>query len=269
MGEGNNLHWKLTCFYGHPVVSSRADSWALLHHLKSFSPDPWVCVGDFNEIVEQSEKEGAALRGESQMEGFRAVLEMCELSDLGFVGPKFTWNNGRSDELFTKERLDRAVANPAWCNYFQEVLVLILAAHTSNHNLVLVSFSTHPIVRSNYHRSFKFEDSWTSDSEWLDVLKSAWLNDGVAGQTLESVQFKLSSCQLAFSRWSKKKFGNSSVRLLQLTRQLLHLQSVKSPNHANAAKLIQKEIEGILEGEDVRWKQRAKQNWYRGGDCNT
>jgi hypothetical protein len=38
MGEGNNLHWKLTCFYGHPVVSSRAKSWALLHHLSLSLP---------------------------------------------------------------------------------------------------------------------------------------------------------------------------------------------------------------------------------------
>jgi hypothetical protein len=203
------------------------------------------------------------------MEGFRAVLEMCELSDLGYVGPKFTWNNGRIDELFIKERLDWAAANPAWCNYFHEVSVLILAARTSDHNPVLVSFSTHPIVRSNYHRNFKFEDSWILDLEWLDVLKSAWLNDGVAGQTLESVQFKLSSCQLAFSRWSKRKFGNSNVRLQQLTKQLQRIQSVETPNHANAVKLIQKEIERILEREDVRQKQRAKQNWYRGGDRNT
>jgi hypothetical protein len=47
------------------------------------------------------------LRGESQMDGFRNGLEVCRLSDLGFMGPKFTWNNGRSDDLFTMERLDR------------------------------------------------------------------------------------------------------------------------------------------------------------------
>lgn len=81
-------------------------------------PEPWLCVGDFNEILEQSDKEGAAIRGESQMEGFCNVLEACQLSDLGFKGLKFMWNNGRSDGMFTEERLDRVVANPGWCMLF-------------------------------------------------------------------------------------------------------------------------------------------------------
>jgi hypothetical protein len=47
-----------TGFYGHPDPSRRHESWDLLTHLKGFTPDPWLCVGDFNEVVEQSEKVG-------------------------------------------------------------------------------------------------------------------------------------------------------------------------------------------------------------------
>jgi hypothetical protein len=53
--------WKLTCFYGHPDWTKRHESWALLNHLRSFAPLPWLCVGDFNEITEQSEKMGMVL----------------------------------------------------------------------------------------------------------------------------------------------------------------------------------------------------------------
>jgi hypothetical protein len=67
-----------------------------------------MCVGDFNEIFEQPEKEGAALRGESQMDGFRNALDECQLGDLGYNGPRFMWSNRRNDAMFTKERLDRA-----------------------------------------------------------------------------------------------------------------------------------------------------------------
>jgi len=69
--------WKLTGFYGHPVCGQRASLWELIHHLKSFSPLPWMCVGDFNEILDQSKKEGAALRSDSQMDGFKNVLKDC------------------------------------------------------------------------------------------------------------------------------------------------------------------------------------------------
>jgi hypothetical protein len=36
-----------------------------------------------------------------------------------------------------------------------------------------------------------------------------------------------------------------------------------------AIKELQEEINFILEQEDIRWKQRAKQNWYQYGDQNT
>jgi hypothetical protein len=55
----------------------------------------------------------------------------------------------------------------------------------------------------------------------------------------------------------------------QLTKQLLRIQGGELPRNAATIKLIQGEIDGILEREDVKWKQRAKQNWYRDGDRNT
>ena len=44
------------------------------------------------------------------------ALGDCSLSDLGFRGPKYTRNNGRSNASFMKERLNRAVANKEWCS---------------------------------------------------------------------------------------------------------------------------------------------------------
>ena len=63
-------------------------------------------MGDFNEIVCFGEQLGAVSKTERQMEDFKEVLEECSLSDLGFKGPLFTWNNGCPDDAFTQERLD-------------------------------------------------------------------------------------------------------------------------------------------------------------------
>jgi hypothetical protein len=106
----NSSGWKFTGFYGHLERSLREDSWMLLAHLKHFSPQPWLCVGDFNEIVNQSEKVGGASRSEHQMELFHSTLDGCNLCDLGYQGSKFTWNNYRDAAHFTKECLDRATA---------------------------------------------------------------------------------------------------------------------------------------------------------------
>jgi hypothetical protein len=45
------------------------------------------------------------------MDLFHNTLENCQLSDLGFIDPKFTWVNYRIDGTFIHERLDRAIAN--------------------------------------------------------------------------------------------------------------------------------------------------------------
>lgn len=98
--------WRLTGFYGHPDWTKRHESWTLLEHVKKFHPEPWLCIGDFNEVVDPMEKWGGAVRREGQMGKFRTVQEKCGLSDLGYKGSKFTWTNCRHDESFIKERLD-------------------------------------------------------------------------------------------------------------------------------------------------------------------
>ena len=48
-----------------------------------------------------------------QMEEFGLALDSCNLTNMGFGGYPFTWNNKRPGKANTKERLDRVVANSA------------------------------------------------------------------------------------------------------------------------------------------------------------
>jgi endonuclease/exonuclease/phosphatase family metal-dependent hydrolase len=136
------VQWKLTGFYGHPEWNKRKESWELLKHLQSYSPLAWLCIGDFNEIVDQSEKWGANPRREGQMELFRTALEQCNLSDLGYKGSRFTWTNCQPDGNFVKVRLDRAVANSQWCCMFEGASVQVLAARSSDHKPLLLNWET-------------------------------------------------------------------------------------------------------------------------------
>jgi endonuclease/exonuclease/phosphatase family metal-dependent hydrolase len=67
------------------------------------------------------------------MEAFKNVLNDCELADLGFWGPKFTWSNCKWDGVFTKERLDRVMANRMWCMRFHAVGVVVESTLHSDH----------------------------------------------------------------------------------------------------------------------------------------
>lgn len=58
----------------------------------------WLVVGDFNEIVNDTEKLGKNLQNADKMRDSRECLEGCELDDFGFVGHSFTWTNKRAGD---------------------------------------------------------------------------------------------------------------------------------------------------------------------------
>jgi hypothetical protein len=57
-----------------------------MKHIKSANALPWVCIGDFNEVLHQHENVGPAERNFAQMQGFRDAVDVCELADLGYEG---------------------------------------------------------------------------------------------------------------------------------------------------------------------------------------
>jgi hypothetical protein len=78
---------------------------------------------------------------------------------LGFNGPKYTWNNGREGSAFTKEWLDRAVANFEWKMMFEEAEVQVMARRSSDHHplLLILNDSQRPARRKI--RPFRMEAS--------------------------------------------------------------------------------------------------------------
>ena len=130
------IPWKLMGFYGHPVANKRDEGWSILRHIATLEPGHWIFLGDFNEILNESEKCGGRSRPRGLMESFQDTLEACGLSDLGFKGPQYTWSNCQEGSDLIKERLDRVVANRSWCELFREAAVWVGMAISSDHVLI-------------------------------------------------------------------------------------------------------------------------------------
>ena len=54
--------WRFTSFYGSPEVNQRCRSRDMLRQLHNHSSLPWLCTGDFNDILSYDEKMRGALR---------------------------------------------------------------------------------------------------------------------------------------------------------------------------------------------------------------
>ena len=58
----SGFKWRITGFYGNPETYCRKESWDFLRSLSRMYHLPWLCFGDFNEIVSVEEKLGGVLR---------------------------------------------------------------------------------------------------------------------------------------------------------------------------------------------------------------
>ncbi|KAL8534133.1 hypothetical protein ACS0TY_010225 [Phlomoides rotata] len=86
--------WRLTRFYGIPQRNRRRSSWNLLRSLAKMSILPWLTIGDFNDLLCESDKRGRVQHPRWLFRGFRETMEDCGLSDVFLNGHKFTWSRG-------------------------------------------------------------------------------------------------------------------------------------------------------------------------------
>lgn len=79
-------------------------------------------------------------------------------------------NNGRDDEFFVQERLDRVVANGIWCDSFPCVGVSTKIALSSDHAPVLVQLREYEVSVRKKHL-FRFDARWEKNLECKRVIK--------------------------------------------------------------------------------------------------
>ncbi|XVF69945.1 hypothetical protein PTKIN_Ptkin11bG0121700 [Pterospermum kingtungense] len=174
--EQNGRQWRLTGIYDEPNMNLRSHTWSLLRTVARDNSLPWLCLGDFNELIWSSEKEGGRMRPEWQMKAFREALKDAQLEDLGFSGHQFTWKRGRSKKNLVKERLDRATANNERRCLFQNYKVTHLDYLLSDHSILFVSFvgCKQKFILSKKMRRRRFEPMWVREEEAKQIIQNTW-----------------------------------------------------------------------------------------------
>jgi hypothetical protein len=91
IGAGQDNIWRFTGMYGEPRWENKHLTWQRLRELSLISDMPWLVMGDLNDILYQFEKEGGRTRAVNCMQAFRDAIDDCNLTDMGYIGDKFTW----------------------------------------------------------------------------------------------------------------------------------------------------------------------------------
>lgn len=165
------IPWQLTIVYGPPIPMHIPHFWDSLDSVGIAHDGPWLVIGDFNIVINSSDKRGGNSIASSGNGGLRRVINDHGMIDLGFVGCPYTWNNKRGGLANIQERLDRGYANVAWKTRFPNAIINHLTALSSYHKPLLLQ--TNPHVEA-LPKPFKFETMWIGHTEVGLIIEEVW-----------------------------------------------------------------------------------------------
>lgn len=252
--------------YGNPIFQHRNGLWSRLLAFQSDKERPWCCLGDFNEVLSQFDKQGLRPHNERGADLFRNFLNISGLMELDLKGCAFTWTSNPRNGIITKEKLDRVLVNWPWRAEFNNAFVSALPIISSDHSPLVLVFS--PKERSGM--SFKFEAFWVEHNECKSVIDKEWSADANDSDPWETIKKKLQNCQKALQCWHKKTFrkADDAIREKKNTLQSL-LNGNQSMHDLDEAKRIQKDIDGLWKQDELFWQQRSRIKWLNRGDRNS
>uniref|UniRef100_A0A2N9HN71 Reverse transcriptase domain-containing protein n=1 Tax=Fagus sylvatica TaxID=28930 RepID=A0A2N9HN71_FAGSY len=224
--------WRLTGFYGRPEHHRRKESWALLKHLSTMDSAPWLCLGDFNELLALHEKRGGNARSLRQILEFQDAVNACNLVDLGYRGASYTWNNNRDDVANVQGRLDRALATSTWLDWFPQYSVTHCPGSVSDHLAVVVLTKTQQGVQRQKKWLKRFEEKWATHPACEEVIRSSWNQQVDVGSPMFQLCQKISRCRKALVDWSRTVFGDLEPHRMRLICFYIRMNSIGGKDHA-------------------------------------
>lgn len=98
--------WLFVGFYGPPYPSKKKKAWENLMALLESHQGPWMCFGDFNYVLNESDAVGGK-KGSPSTNYLKDLMFEFGAIDLGFSGGKYTWEKGKWGNAAIKRRLDK------------------------------------------------------------------------------------------------------------------------------------------------------------------
>lgn len=255
--KGKEFH--ATFVYGEPDHTKRQEVWNDITNLQKNSEDPWFLIGDFNEIVDNSEKCGGSIRAEGTFVAFRSFLSSNDLFDLKHSGPFLSWRGQRHSHL-VRCRLDRAISNSNWTELYPACRSQYLKFEGSDHRPLLSFFDT---TRKRGNKLFRFDRRLKENPEIKQLINEVW-----NGSHNMPVEDRLSMCRKAICIWSKTHHENSGKALEVLKQQLEDAMTAPVSNE-ELIRELNKKLLHLYKAEEEFWKQRSRQMWLTLGDANT
>ena len=210
---------RITGFYRNPETSKRPDSWILFKRLSTLNSLPWVCLGDFNELMDGREKEGGSAHLAKQMEAFCEVINSSCLCDLGYTGQDYTWSRRLGNRGWVRERLDRALVSTNWAARFPKLNLFHKPNSTSDHCVLILKDVQNSCKKWRWKKLFRFEEMWLKEEACVGVVEDAWAR-GASKESDSPLSSYLGECRHSLISWNNVSFGHMGKKLVALRARL-------------------------------------------------
>ncbi|KAM2502553.1 hypothetical protein ACFX1W_033092 [Malus domestica] len=255
--------WRLVAIYASTDDKKRRDQWHILSQRLGVVGEKCVVIGDFNDILEESEKEGGNYRSVASRKDFRDFVSGNELLDLGFTGYPFTWRNQREDGPI-QQRLDRGLASEGWISTYPEAKVLHEVVEGSDHAMLILDTDFVSVKR---RKRFIYDSRWNRENECHGIVGTNWKYNFVGSKAFRVVE-KLKWVRKGLQKWSRASGRNSQLRIAILKNDLRN--TYKSDKFASeAVRNMEGELKHLLREEERYWKLKSRNQWMKEGDKNT
>lgn len=221
-------------------------------------------MGDFNEVISQADKRGGRKVRDRGPHSVSNLINACELIDLGFMGPSFTWTNSREREKNIMERLDRVWSNREWQLIFTDAQVQHLPKTHSNHHPLNLILEETKFKKKEVQGRFQL--AWATHQDFRRLVEDTW-NKSM------SMQLNLGNLMIKAKEWNRNVFGNIFQRKERCLARINGTQLALSYNASRYLKKLEDDLlteyNQILEQEELHWFQKAKVDWLKNGERNT
>ncbi|XP_013608138.1 PREDICTED: uncharacterized protein LOC106314876 [Brassica oleracea var. oleracea] len=264
------LVYFISFVYGDPVRHKRQIVWDNLKTIGLNMNAGWCLVGDFNELMNSSEKSGGPAHEESSFYPFRNMASGCRIKEIPSSGDKFSWvgvrevvNSGVKENVWVQYRLDRTFGNAEWFRLFPRSHTHYLERLGSDHRPILTKIIG---AGTKHVGRFMYDKRWSNNPEVEEIVRQSW-NTSHNG-SINTVSDRIASCRKALSKWKRNEASNSKKMIMRFRVELEEEEKKTSPTMHKIV-YLKLELAKLFQEEEEYWKLKSKNNWLQAGDKNT
>ncbi|XP_070034440.1 uncharacterized protein [Nicotiana tomentosiformis] len=239
----------ITVVYAKTKARRKKNLWRQLTRISNQIDIPWSIGGDFNIIMDASEKKGGNLHRLSKSIDFIKCMDECGMSDVGYSRSDYTWTNGRKKWKRILQRLDRVFYNDAWSSSFPIAIVRHLPKTGSDHNVLLYNCAEATTPPIKYFRCLDF---WVDQPDSLRVVEEFW-EEKPYRNAMYILHQKLKNLSHCLIRWSRENIRNIFYKVEEHEQQIENMVIIydHDDSEINISRLYSLYAKGLKQGNPL------------------